>query len=194
MPWLSVFCILGALTGLAASIAVVTLADGVPIRDWRYAPTVYLSISYTITNILIVAAFSGGVTISWWRKAMKHQTELGDLHRYWAFGTNPLGALKAGRKFNYIAFACLLVAVTPINGPLLQRSSAVVLDSSEAPVTLHMNAAPSLQGDTSYLGGDYEVYPTLINERFRPVVQVRLVRVYCLKCRILTTQCSVILR
>jgi hypothetical protein len=79
LPWSALGCIVGALLGIVASIAILRASDGVPITSWRYAPTVYLSITYTITNILLGVALGNGVTISWWRKALGEKTELGDL-------------------------------------------------------------------------------------------------------------------
>ena len=171
LPWTGLACIFGAILGIIASIAILKISDGVPITSWRYAPTVYLSISYTCTNILLGVALSHGVTISWWRKALGLKTELADLHRYWDFGTSPVAAAKGGRKFNFIAFACLLVAVTPANGPLLQRSSSVAVQSASSPVTLSIEAARTIQSPTGYLSGR-GLAVSLISTKFAPAVQV----------------------
>lgn len=177
MPWMGLTCILGALLGVIASIAILVVSNDVPIMEWRFPPTVYLSISYTVTNVLIVGAFSEGVTVNWWRKAMGPRTELGDLHRYWSYGTSPVAAFLAGKKFNYIAFAALLVAVTPINGPLLQRSSSLGVRGISTPAELQVKAVSTLHESTSILAGDgYILSPTLINDRYKPIVQVRLAR------------------
>ncbi|TKA83976.1 hypothetical protein B0A55_00219 [Friedmanniomyces simplex] len=169
-PWAGFLCIVGALLGVVASIAILKASDGVPISDWKYSPTVYLSISYTITNILLAVALSHGVTISWWRKALGAKTELGDLHRYWNFGTSPAAAFTSGKKFNFIAFACLLVAVTPANGPLLQRSSSVAVQVASTPVTMQIKAAPFIQSPTGYLSGR-GLAVSLISTEFAPTVQ-----------------------
>lgn len=186
MPWMGLSCVLGALLGVVASILILAVSNDAPITDWRFPPTVYLSISYTVTNILIVGAFSEGVTVSWWRKAMGEKTDLGDLHRYWAFGTSPVAAAGAGRKFNYMAFASLLVALTPINGPLLQRSSSVVVRGTSTPATLKVNAISALREATSFLAGSYTTLPVLINDRYKPIVQVRLNMASCLPSVVLT--------
>jgi len=173
IPWAGLLCLLGSLLGVVASIAILRASDGVPISDWRYSPTVYLSISYTITNILLAVALGHGVTISWWRKALGTDTELGDLHRYWNFGTSPVAALLSGRKFNFIALACLLVAITPANGPLLQRSSSVAVQVTSEPVTMQIAAAPIIQSPTGYLSGR-SLAVSLISTRYAPVVQVSI--------------------
>ncbi|KAK0854832.1 hypothetical protein LTS02_011346 [Friedmanniomyces endolithicus] len=170
ISWAGLLCLFGALLGVVASIAILRASDGTPISDWRYSPTVYLSISYTITNILLAVALGHGVTISWWRKALGADTELGDLHRYWNFGTSPAAALLSGRKFNFIALACLLVAITPANGPLLQRSSSVAVQVTSEPVTMQIAAAPVIQSPTGYLSGR-SLAVSLISTQYAPVVQ-----------------------
>ena len=174
-PWAALSCVLGAALGVVASIAILTISDGVEITAWRYAPTVYLSVSYTITNILLAVALSYGVTISWWNKALGTNTELGDLHRYWAFGTSPIAAITAGRKFNFIAIACLIVAITPANGPLLQRSSSVAVQVASLPVELRIEAATSIDSTTGWLSGR-GLQVSLISTGFAPTVQVSLSR------------------
>lgn len=62
-PWPGVLAIIGAFLGIVASIAIVVSSDGALISDWKFAPTVYLSIAYTISNLLLSAAFSQGVTV-----------------------------------------------------------------------------------------------------------------------------------
>jgi len=173
ISWAGLLCLFGALLGVVASIAILRASDGTPISDWRYSPTVYLSISYTITNILLAVALGHGVTISWWRKALGADTELGDLHRYWNFGTSPAAALLSGRKFNFIALACLLVAITPANGPLLQRSSSVAVQVTSEPVTMQIAAAPVIQSPTGYLSGR-SLAVSLISTQYAPVVQVSI--------------------
>ncbi|KAK5104871.1 hypothetical protein LTR62_002644 [Meristemomyces frigidus] len=170
LPWMGLLCIVGACLGVAASIAILRASDGTPINDWRYAPTVYLSISYTITNILLAVALGHGVTITWWTKALGDTTELGDLHRYWDYGTSPVSAAMAGKKFNFIAFACLLVAITPANGPLLQRSSSVAVQVASSPLTLQIQAAPSIEKPTGVLSGR-SLAVSLMTSDFAPTVQ-----------------------
>ncbi|KAK5198412.1 hypothetical protein LTR99_007337 [Exophiala xenobiotica] len=66
-----------------------------------------------------------GVTIAWWHTALKEGTNVGDLHRMWEFGHGFLSAVLSGRHFNLVALASILVALSPINGPLLQRASTL---------------------------------------------------------------------
>ncbi|KAK6433861.1 hypothetical protein LTR95_009961 [Oleoguttula sp. CCFEE 5521] len=170
LPWQGLLSILGALSGLAACIIILVVSDGVPVGSWRYAPTVYLSICYTLTNILLVAALSYGVTIRWWRRAMGPKTELGDLHRYWQYGTSPLAAVKAGKKMNIVAVACLLVAITPVNGPLLQRGSSISQDEVTSPAMFKINSTTWLSSATGYIAGR-QLQPGFLTTSFANIVQ-----------------------
>ncbi|KAK5677388.1 hypothetical protein LTS10_009958 [Elasticomyces elasticus] len=126
-----------------------------------------------MTNILIATGFAQGVSISWWRKAMGPETKLGDLHRHWQFGTSAIAAAISGKRFNFIAFASILVAITPANGPLLQRSSSVVLKQISAPITLHVNAIPSIDANdhpTGVASGRGKGISLMI-DAFSPIVQ-----------------------
>lgn len=44
-------------------IAILAASNGKPIASWKYAPSLYLSVAYTIGNILLSAAFSQGLTV-----------------------------------------------------------------------------------------------------------------------------------
>ena len=125
LPWKGLGALCIALAGVVVSVAILLASNGDDVSRWRFQPTVYLSIASTITNIMNTYALFEGLTVAWWHKALKDGTSLGDLHRVWAFGNSFLSAVWAGRHFNLIALACILVAIAPINGPLLQRASTI---------------------------------------------------------------------
>jgi len=126
LPYAGLGALLLSLTGIVASIMVLLVSNGDPIRNWRFQPTVYLSIASTVTNISLAMALFEGASVTWWTTAMKDGTNVGDLHRIWAFGNNFTdAALRSHRHFNRVALASLLVAISPINGPLLQRASTI---------------------------------------------------------------------
>ncbi|RYP62959.1 hypothetical protein DL770_009500 [Monosporascus sp. CRB-9-2] len=84
------------------------------------------------TNALLIVAFKQGVTISWWRKMMRGG-DLNDCHRYWSYADSVWAAATAGRHFNKVGFACLMVALVVIDGPILQRASTVQTVTAEQP-------------------------------------------------------------
>ncbi|CAK3922780.1 Hypothetical predicted protein [Lecanosticta acicola] len=170
IPWSGISALFGAFCANIAAIAILVASDGNLITAWKYSPTVYLSVSYTISNSLIAAAFSEAVTLNWWMKAIKQGTSLGDLHRYWRYGTAPMAALLSGRYFNFVAFAAVFVAITPINGPLLQRSSSVSDSTIYSLVNLSFPAAKVIVRGTGYISGRAYDVP-LFTDEYNPVVQ-----------------------
>ncbi|KAH0847223.1 hypothetical protein FOPE_00354 [Fonsecaea pedrosoi] len=125
LPFKGLGALLLAAAGVVVSIAILLAANGDDVRRWRFQPTVYLSIASTVTNVTVSFAFLEGVTIAWWHKVLSDGTTVADLHRIWAYGNSFLSAIWSGRHFNLIALASILVALTPINGPLLQRASTI---------------------------------------------------------------------
>jgi hypothetical protein len=156
LPWLGFAALLGSILGIAASVGVLVASNGRPITEWRIQPTVWLSVASTASNIMLHFALSEGVNVSWWQRAMRPRTQLGDLHRNWAFGNSLWTATTAGRYVNVIAVASILTAIAPINNPLLQRASRVAVGRIEvvSPVTLKVPIAPSIPKDyTGYISG-----------------------------------------
>jgi hypothetical protein len=170
LPWLGLGALVGTIAGVAASIAILVASDGVSILEWSFQPTVYLSITSTVTNVMIFFALSEGVTAAWWSRALKQDTEVSDLHHYWAVGNSFLAAVTSGRKFNLIALASIFAALAPINGPLLQRASHVVVRTASTEVNLTVVMAPEIpKGFTGLLEGRGH-NPALLNRNFTPVV------------------------
>ncbi|EME85511.1 uncharacterized protein MYCFIDRAFT_206533 [Pseudocercospora fijiensis CIRAD86] len=175
IPWAGISCLFAVLCCCVVEITILVASNGAHISSWKYAPSVYLSVAYTLSNILLSAAFTQGLTIHWWRKALTEGTQLGDLHRYWDHGTSAVAAAFAGRHFSYISFAAIFVALTPINGPLLQRASTTTTDtryyhSDAHDVQLKIPVVKTLQDPTGYTSGRaYTV--TMLDTKFAPVVQ-----------------------
>lgn len=172
LPWLGLGALFGSIVGIAVSIAILVLSNGDPISQWRFQPTVYLSVASTATNIMLHFALTEGARVAWWRQAMKEKNKLGDLHRFWDFGNSLWAATTSGRYFNLIALACIFTAIAPINGPLLQRASTVKEASSGSePTTLELAIATTLPaGFSGYLSGrQYAV--SLYSQNFTSVVQ-----------------------
>lgn len=170
LPWVAFAALLGAISGIAGSIAVLIVSDGVPITNWYFQPTVYLSILSTITNIMVHYALTQGVTAAWWIKALKSDTRVSDLHQYWKTGNSLLAALTSGRSFNLVALASIIVAISPINGPLLQRASRVATVGAPTALMLSIAVAPQVpSGYTGIVEGRGYV-PSFFNQAFTPVV------------------------
>ena len=170
LPWLGLGALLVAALGVVAATIVLVKADGQPTSNWVLQPTVYLAIASAVTNIALHFALSEGITVAWWRRATLDNTEIGDLHRYWSHGNSLWAAMTSGRNMNLMAVACLLVALGPINGPLLQRAIRTSPGQFQQGTDLSVDIAPSLpDGFTGYLSGRGNE-PALLSPGFITVV------------------------
>lgn len=64
IPWGGISCLFGVFCCGVVEIAILLASNGRPIASWKYPPSLFLSIAYTIGNILLAAAFSQGLTVS----------------------------------------------------------------------------------------------------------------------------------
>lgn len=150
-PWLGLLAMLGASIGVLAAIIVLQLSNNKSVDDWTVQPTVYLAIASAATNIFLHFALTEAVTVAWWRRALQRDTTIADLHRSWKYGQSLWAALTSGRHFNALALASILVAIVPINGPLLQRASRIRQGHFEYDTDLHINIAHKIpEGYSSF--------------------------------------------
>lgn len=91
-------------------------SDGIPVNSWTLSPSVCLSIVSAIAVATLAYAYSEGVVISWWRKALKGSTA-GNLHQNWIYGQSAFEAFLSGRKVNMVAVASLMTVIAFISGP-----------------------------------------------------------------------------
>ena len=154
LPWKGLCALILSIIGVVVAVAILVVSNGQEVKHWRFQPTVYLAIASTVTNITLTYALFEGVSVSWWCKALKDGTSAADLHRIWDYGTSFIAALLCGRHVNLIAVASLLVALSPINGPLLQRATTLGPASVDTTQELHVNVAKLVpQGFTGVATG-----------------------------------------
>ncbi|KAK5216845.1 hypothetical protein LTR72_010215 [Exophiala xenobiotica] len=173
LPSLGVAALVGCVLCIAAVSGILVASDGRPINDWRIQPTVWLAVVSTAFNIMLHYGLSQGINVSWWRRAMQPQTQLGDLHRNWAFGNSLWAAVTAGRHVNIIAIASILTAIAPVNNPLLQRASKVVVGRTGvvSHVTLKVPIARNIpRGYTGYIS-DRQQVALLFTSKYTSTVQ-----------------------
>lgn len=174
LPVLGTAALLLAAVGVIFSAIVLAVSDGKTLQhwsnDWTFSPTVYLSIASTITNITLQYALYEGLDVTWWKSALGAQTTIADLHRTWSYGNSFIEALTSFRHLNYMAIVCIIVTVSPINGPLLQRASRVVTRSASVTQNLDLSIAHQLPLNYSgYVIGRAH-YPGLLTQDFSKVV------------------------
>ncbi|KZF24777.1 hypothetical protein L228DRAFT_281818 [Xylona heveae TC161] len=169
VPWLAFVCLAISLGCMALSTSILVISNGQPVESWRVQPPVILAIASAAANVALTCALSQGLTISWWYKALRGGT-VGDLHRIWKFETL-WACICAGRHFNIIALATILVSVAVIDGPLLQRASTVGTSQFSQSVTLDLPIAQQLPtGYTSMMLGRVN-YPAVLNAPFAQILQ-----------------------
>ena len=125
LPWAGHLALIATVVASAFMIQIIVTSDEQPIDDWQYQPTVLLSITYTLANLALQYALAQAITVAWWVRALRGDATVRDLHHIWAFGNGVKEIVLAGRSFNTVALAALVVTLVPINGPLLQRASVV---------------------------------------------------------------------
>lgn len=145
-PWLGLIAMLGALIGVLAAIIVLYVSNNKFIDDSKIQPTVYLAIASAATNILLPFALNKAVTVAWWSRALQRDNTVADLHRSWEHGQSLWAALTSGRHFNALTLASILVAMVPVNGPLLQRASRIRQSHFESDTDVHVNIAQEIPG------------------------------------------------
>ena len=175
IPLLSTAALLLSAISIVFSAIVLAVSDGKVLGDWAdywtFSPTVYLSIASTITNITLHYALSDGLDVSWWRRALASHATVGDLHRTWAYGNSFFDAFLSFRHTNLVAVACVIVTLTPFNGPLLQRASQVRTRNSPMPRQLEVSIANQLPKNyTGYILGRSDE-PDLYTSNFTAVVR-----------------------
>lgn len=152
-PHRGVWALLGCLGCTVACIIILLECDDKPQADWSISPTVYVSALTAVTNTLARFAFSNGVKITWWRKALQGGS-FADLHHRWSHADGFWSAVFAGRHFNLIALSCIAVTIIVIDQPLIQRAVGVVSVQRTSTVEISVAIAPEIPwGYTGYQDG-----------------------------------------
>ena len=132
-----------AVLSTAGIVAALYSANGKAIDSWptENRPiqlTVLLAILIAMANVGLGAAFQEGRTLTWWIRMSKGAT-LEESQRYWEHGSSALQAvwgLFCWRP-NRVTLVSILMAVTFINGPLIQRAVRITSETSTYPSTFH---------------------------------------------------------
>ncbi|KAH5332489.1 hypothetical protein HBI12_054130 [Parastagonospora nodorum] len=170
LPWLAILGLASTLVASAFMVGILTSSNDSPIHSWAYQPTVLLAITYTIANICLQYALGQAITVAWWRKALRGDATVRELHSTWAFGNGLKDILLSGRSFNFVAFTGLLVTFAPVNGPLLQRASVIGSRGGFDLVNVTIPIAQKIPlGYTGAITGREHVTTTLSNE-FRSII------------------------
>lgn len=136
-PWFGILALFGSFICAIGTAIVLVTSNGREHESWPtpdlwVQPSVVISVLTAAANALVIMAFQEGVTISWWLK-MLEGGDLNDCHRYWFYANNVWASLTAGRHFNKVALACLMVAIVVVDGPVMQRASSIRSITADTP-------------------------------------------------------------
>ncbi|KAJ4188829.1 hypothetical protein NW755_006323 [Fusarium falciforme] len=133
-PWLAFASILGFAVCCVGLAAILFKSDGEDITAWPYPSrtipvSVLLSLAVSLANLCLAVALHTGYEISWWNQALKGaelrklQFDLDVQRRISAiFWPNPY--------FDKFAIAAIVsLAVSILDGPLIQRASSATMNS-----------------------------------------------------------------
>jgi hypothetical protein len=155
VPWVGLASLLVAFLSTAVSAIVLATSNQVAVASWSVSPHVMLAILSVVMTSCLKVSLSNGVTITWWHRVI-NAAPLVDTHRSWDFGNNLWAAATAGKHFNFISLATILVALAMLESPLIQKASTVATRQISKPVTILASLAANLpSGYTGTATGEF---------------------------------------
>lgn len=126
-PTWGALALAGSALTVAISLSILLAINGKPIWPSNgifniLQPASLLSAHMSLNAIFIEIAFQEGLNIAWWHEATKLSTTVQKLHEIWAVGHSSRAAFRLWRSAPWVSLAAVLVAVSPINGVILQAS------------------------------------------------------------------------
>lgn len=176
-PFLTVLCLVGAVISMTIALVVLIIADDAQVDHWTLAPTVYLSIITTLTNAFLRFAFHASTDVFWWSQLLSQRgTSLQDLHSIWELAHSLFSLVKFPNAslHLHLRFTALLVFLTAVNGPLLQRAVTVDVTTrmSVRETTLPIRQEPMWNLTTKRIGFDGHVWSAPpYQDEFAEIVQ-----------------------
>ncbi|CAK7208379.1 hypothetical protein SBRCBS47491_000072 [Sporothrix bragantina] len=160
VPWASLVCLV-AFMGCCVGVGVVlSSSQGKVVADWpsedhNISVSVLLSLLVSIANVCLAAALSKAYEISWWLEAISG-AELRRLKFNLNVQTNVAAVFSRSFTLNRFTIASFIaLAVTLLDGPLIQKASTIV-SKSRGPLAVNASSAV-LQG---YLPDNWSGYGT----------------------------------
>ncbi|KAF4960057.1 hypothetical protein FSARC_10552 [Fusarium sarcochroum] len=132
-----------ALLGTVAAILILVFSDGVPVDHWdeHIQPTVWLALTSALSGAFLACAFTEGAAISYWRAAGKPVT----LQQLQAVYGSSTGIIQAAInlftwKSKVLGFASVLMTLSVLRGPLMQRASLTAnhFQTQEGTIDFHI--------------------------------------------------------
>ncbi|CZR68352.1 uncharacterized protein PAC_18251 [Phialocephala subalpina] len=168
VPWMGLSSLLVALLSTAASAIVLAASDQQPVASWSVSPHVMLAILSVVTLSCLKLSLSSGVTVTWWHHVL-NGAPLADTHRSWDFGNSIWAAATAGKNFNIISLATILVAIAMVEGPIIQKASIVSTRQVSKPISILASLAPNLPSGYTAVAIGHSYWPTMPTAEFSEV-------------------------
>lgn len=143
IPWTGIASLLVMIFCAIAAAIVVGVSQGKYANTWSIQPSVALAIIFAVSNIAFNSAMATGIAVRFWLYASR-DAHLSQLHYIWEHGRGFgfLSALRAGSEARTVAVLATIAYITQFaSGPLVQRSVAQMVTSSESTQSLYMDVA-----------------------------------------------------
>jgi hypothetical protein len=143
VPWTGFAALVVAIISTVGIVTVFHSANGKavdlwPTEDRPIQLTVLLAVLIAIANLGLGVAFHEGRTLTWWIGMSKGAT-LEECHRHWEHGSSALQSVWGLFCLhpNRVTLVSIIMAMTFVNGPLIQRAVRINSETTTYPSTFH---------------------------------------------------------
>ncbi|KAH6954444.1 hypothetical protein DER45DRAFT_570478 [Fusarium avenaceum] len=163
-----------ALIGTVAAILILVYSDGVPVSNWdeHIQPTVWLALTSALSGAFLAVAFTEGAAISYWRAAGKPVT-LQQLQAVYGSSTGIIQAIinLFTWKSKTLGLASILMTLSVLRGPLMQRASATTNHYEAQKGTVNFHIARELPDNYASIMTGRTHSTSLLTKNFSDVAQ-----------------------
>ncbi|KAK5365920.1 hypothetical protein LTS13_008574 [Exophiala xenobiotica] len=123
-PAMGFFGLLGVVICTSIIIAVLVASDNVSSSKWSQTvgPSIIINGFTSISGLCLALAIAEGVSIAWWRKALKGAT-VAELHKSWEFRMSFTQILRRFWALDVIALAALAAKLAILDAFFFQRAT-----------------------------------------------------------------------
>ncbi|KAK5383175.1 hypothetical protein LTS03_002423 [Exophiala xenobiotica] len=123
-PAMGFFGLLGVVICTSIIIAVLVASDNVSSSKWSQTvgPSIIINGFTSISGLCLALAIAEGVSIAWWRKALKGAT-VAELHKSWEFSMSFTQILRRFWALDAIALAALAAKLAILDAFFFQRAT-----------------------------------------------------------------------
>lgn len=151
-PWMGILGLLGVLTCTLIIVAVLIGSNGVSSSRWStlVAPHIIVNTVQSVSGLCLALAIAEGVSIAWWRKALKGAT-VKELHQSWSFSMSFSQILRHFWRLDVIALAALATKLAILDSFLFQNAATTYITQDPAKSITLVGAAAQTFPETGYV-------------------------------------------